>query len=393
VSDDTRHIPGWRAAVPRLSQFALEHLLLLPLGAAIALVWANADPESYYRATYSIAFAVNDVAMAFFFAVMTKEVVEATAPGGVLHPWRKALLPVIAALGATVVPALAYLRIVNPLDEPMLAIAWPVSLAVDVAATYFIARIVFRVHPAVPFALLLALASDALAFLALAVFDPLADLHLARGALMMAVAFAVAFGLRTARVRSFWPYILIAGSASWLALYSGGFHPALALIPIMPFLPHAARDPGFFVDADPNARDALSQFEVWWRYPAQAALFLFGIVNAGVPLHALEAGALGMPIAVLVGRPIGVALGAGAALALGFRLPHEVGWRELVVIGLAAAIGFSIGLFVSTALLPPGQLRSETNMGVLLTLTAAPLAIAAARILRVGRFATTKNTS
>ena len=40
--------------------------------------------------------------MVFFFALMTKEVVEATAPGGVLHPWRRALLPVIAAIGATV---------------------------------------------------------------------------------------------------------------------------------------------------------------------------------------------------------------------------------------------------------------------------------------------------
>src|SRR5262249_38572723 len=265
---------------------------------------------------------------------------------------------------ATAIPALLYVRVVVRLDEPMLSIAWPVSLAVDVAATYFIARIVFRVHPAVPFALLLALASDALAFLALAIFDPLADLHLARGALMMAAALGFAYVLRRARVRTFWPYILIAGSASWLALYLGGLHPALALIPIMPFLPHAARDPGFFVEASPTARDALSQFEVWWRYPAQAALFLFGVVNAGVAPRALEAGPLGMPIAVIVGRPLGVALGAGAALAMGFHLPQDIGWRELVVIGLAAAVGFSIGLFVSTALLPPGQLRSETNMGV-----------------------------
>src|SRR5581483_7991706 len=128
------------------------------------------------------------------------------------------------------------------------------------------------------------------------------------------------------------------------------------------------------------------QFEVWWRYPAQAALFLFGVVNAGVSLHALEAGTWGMPIAVIVGRPIGVTLGAGAALAMGFHLPHRVGWRELIVIGFAAAISFSIGLFVSTALLPPGQLRSETQVGVLLTLAAAVFAFGTAAVLRVGRF-------
>ena len=61
-----------RTTVPRLSQFALEHLLLLPLGGLIALLWVNTAPESYYSFTFAIAFAVNDVAMALFFALMMK---------------------------------------------------------------------------------------------------------------------------------------------------------------------------------------------------------------------------------------------------------------------------------------------------------------------------------
>jgi len=379
--------PGWRAAVPRLGQFALEHLLLLPLGAAIALVWVNLSAETYYRFAYAVAFIVNDVAMMFFFGLMTKEVVEATAPEGVLHPWRRALMPVIAAIGATVVSAVVYIRAVDLLDEPVLAVAWPVSLATDVALSYFVARIIFQLHPAVPFLLLLAIASDALAFLALALTSPTVDLQLGSGALLMAAALAIAYGLRRARVRSFWPYLIAAGGMSWFALYRSGLHPALALIPIVPFLPHGARDPGFFVDADPAARDALSQFEVWWRYPAQVALFFFGLANAGVPLNALEAGTGGMPIAVLAGRPIGVLAAAAVALAAGLHLPQRVGWRELIVIALAAAIGFSVGLFLTATLLPPGQLRSETGMGVLLTLAGAPLALGAAWLLRVGRFA------
>ena len=143
MSADSRRIPAWRASVPRLSEFAVEHLLLLPLGAAIALVWVNTAPESYYRFTYAIAFAVNDVAMMFFFALVTKEVVEATAPGGVLHPWRLALMPVMASIGATLIPALIYSRAVDALDEPILSIAWPVLLATDIAVSYFIARIIF----------------------------------------------------------------------------------------------------------------------------------------------------------------------------------------------------------------------------------------------------------
>ena len=55
----------WGAAVPRLSVFAVEHLLLLPLGAAVALIWANTEPESYFRFSYAIAFAVNALALSF----------------------------------------------------------------------------------------------------------------------------------------------------------------------------------------------------------------------------------------------------------------------------------------------------------------------------------------
>ena len=190
--------PRWRTAVPRLSQFAAEHLLLLPLGALIAMAWVNWAPESYYSFTYGISFAVNDVAMVFFFAVMTKEVVEATIPGGVLHPWRRALLPVIAALGATVVPALIHSRIVDTFfDEPMLALGWPVAFATDLAFAYFIARIIFRPqHPAIPFVLLLAIASDALGFAVLAIYNPAREVDLVSGGLLMVAALAVAWGLR-----------------------------------------------------------------------------------------------------------------------------------------------------------------------------------------------------
>jgi len=203
---------------------------------------------------------------------------------------------------------------------------------------------------------------------------------------ILAGAIGIAAGLRWSRVRSFWPYLLAAGSVSWIGFLLIGLHPALALVPIMPFLPHAARDPGFFVDARPHARDTLSQFELWWKYPAQVALFFFGLVNAGVPMGALEAGTWGLPIAVIAGKPLGVLIGVGLASLAGLHLPHRVGWRELLVGGLIAAMGFSVGLFFCDALLPPGQLRSEMRMGVVLSLVGAPLALVAARLLRVGRF-------
>lgn len=377
-----------RSTVPRLSRFAIEHLLLLPLGAIIALAWVNTAPESYYGFTFSIAFVVNDVGIAFFFALIAKEVVEATIPGGVLHPWRRALMPIVASLGATAVPALLHIRIVESLDEPMLTVGWRVALATDLAIGFFFARIIFGRHPAVPFLLLLGIASDAIGFITVAVFDPARDIRLVSGVLMLAAAMAMAFGLRWRRVRSFWPYVLTAGVASWVGMYLSGVHPALALVPVMPFLPHATRDPGFFVDARPDARDALSQFEVWWRYPAQVALFFFGLVNAGVPMGALEPGTWGLPLALIVGRPLGLFAGAGLGLALGFHLPHRVGWRELTVVGFIAAMGLSVGLFFAAAIFPPGQLLSELSMGLLLSLAGAPLALVAAWMMRVGRFST-----
>jgi NhaA family Na+:H+ antiporter len=117
------------------------------------------------------------------------------------------------------------------------------------------------------------------------------------------------------------------------------------------------------------------------------ALFFFGLVNAGVQFGALEEGTWALPVAVLVGKPVGILFGAGLAVVAGLHLPQRIGWRDLVTIGFMAAVGFSVGLFFSTALVPPGQLRSEINMGVMLSLFGLPLALLVSWALGVGRFA------
>lgn len=86
----------------RARYVAAEYLLLLPIGAVVGLVWANTNPESYFRTVFALDFFVNEIAMVLFFGLVMKEVVEATAPGGILHPWRRAALPVLAAAGAAV---------------------------------------------------------------------------------------------------------------------------------------------------------------------------------------------------------------------------------------------------------------------------------------------------
>lgn len=378
-----------KSGFPRLWRFAAEYLLALPAGAVIALVWANADLESYYGLVHSIAFLVNDIAMVVFFGLITKEIVEATAPGGVLHPWRRAALPVLASLGTALVPLAVFALLVRVFDEPMLLRGWTAVLAVDLALSYFVARIVFGTHAAIPFFLLLAISADGLGFIALAIADPIKEVRPALALPLMLAALGTAVALRRAKVKTFWPYVILGGSLSWSALFFGGLHPALALLPIVPFLPHAARDPGFFVDAAPQAADALNRFERWCRHAAQPILFCFGLTNAGVPLRALEAGVWSLPLAGLIGKPLGLFLGVTLGTALGLHLPRGVHWRDLLPLGFISATGFTMALFFATATIGPGQMLAELKMGALVSVGACIVGIFAARLLRAGRFSRT----
>ena len=140
------------------------------------------------------------------------------------------------------------------------------------------------------------------------------------------------------------------------------------------------------VEPAPQAHDTLTLFERWWRLPVEGVLLLFGLVNAGVPLHGLEVGLWAIPMAAL-GRPIGILAAAGVAIAAGLHLPQRVGWRELLVVGCAATIGLIFALFFATAVMPVGPLLLQMKMGALLTIAGSGLAFAVARLLRVGRFA------
>jgi NhaA family Na+:H+ antiporter len=373
--------------MPRLWHFAAEYLLLLPIGAAIAVIWANTAPESYFRVTASLQFIVNDVAMVFFFGLVAKEIVEATIPGGVLHPWRRAALPFVASLGLTFVPLALFAVLVPMFDERRVLQGWPAVFATDVAFGYFAARLIFGRHAAVPFFVLLAICANCLGLVALAATSTEAAVSPAVAAALMALAVILAVMLRQLRVRSLWPYLVGAGGFSWCALYFGGLEPAFALLPVLPFVPHGRRDPGFFVDAPAAAHDPLSRFERLFRHPAQIALGLFGLVAAGVPLRALDWGTLGLPLSVLIGKPIGLLAGVGLARAIGLHLPPGMGWRQLTVLGLIASVGFTVALFFATAAVGPGPTLSALKMGALVSAAGVLVALGAALLLRTGRFA------
>ena len=367
----------------KLLSFVFDNSLLLLAGTVAAVIWANLDVASYDRVTHPLHFWANDVGMVFFFALAAKEVFEATLPGGPLASARQALSPLAAALGGMVAPALIYLALTSTVGPPELSRGWAIPCATDIAFSAMIARVIFPSgHPAIPFLLLLAIADDALGLMILAVFYPSGPLSVATLAILMTAAILAALWLKRRGVHNFWPYVIGPGSLSWAALYFGGFHPALALVPVVPFMPHSPRDLGLFDPREALRVDTLSQFEHWWTTPVQFVLLFFGLANAGVPFAQVGSGTYFVLAALLLGKPIGILLFAGVARLAGATLPEGLQVRDLVVVGIAAAIGFTVSLFFATAAFSGGAALAETKMGALLSFSAAPVALIASRFLR-----------
>jgi Na+:H+ antiporter, NhaA family len=368
--------------------FVTDHFLLLPIGALVALAWANTEGESYFSFAHAMRFAVNDIGMMLFVGLVTQEIVEAVVPGGALYHWRRTLLPVVAAIGGVLGSVSVYLLYIRSQYEFVLLRGWPVAAAEDVAFAYFIAKAIFNSHRRGPvaFLLIVAIVSDALGILSIAIWYPAADAYPA-GLVLMAVAVGLAVVLRAARVRAMWPYLVFSGTLSWLACYWGGIQPALALVPVVPFLPHRPRGLDLFADGSDDGRSAPGRFEQIFRYPVQIVLLFFGLVNGGVVLAKEMPGAWGVLVAALVGRPLGILAAVGLAVAMGLRLPERLRWRELIVVSLSASAGFAFALFFATAVVPAGPVLGDLKLGALSTIVGALIAFAAARLLRVGRFA------
>src|SRR5881394_3071984 len=95
-----------------------------------------------------------------------------------------------------------------------------------------------------------------------------------------------------------------------------GLHPAFALVPIVPFLPHEPRRLDLL--ADPPDDDAVHHVEHEWNAAVQVILLLFGLVNGGVALRGYDTGTWAILLAALVGRPMGIVASVGLAVAAGW---------------------------------------------------------------------------
>lgn len=360
----------------------LQNSLLLVGGTLTGLIWANLAHPSYERFAHSLHFAVNDIGMVFFFALAVKEIIEATLPGGPLESPREAAVPIVAAAGGMIGPAGLYVLQVTTLGHPDLMPGWAIPCATDIAFSYLAARFIFpKNHPAIPFLLLLAIADDALGLILLALFYPAGPVSLARFAMLMAPAVAATIWLRRRRATNFWAYLGVGGGLSWAAMFVGGLHPALALVPILPFMPHEKRDLGFFDPREHKLPDTMNRFEHAWRTPVQFILFFFGLVNAGVTLSSVGTGSWIVFSSLLLGKPIGIVGTTFLAVRLGLRAPGGLSYRHAMVLGVAAGIGFTVALFFATSAFPPGPVLDQAKMGALLSFFAAPIAIVLGRLV------------
>lgn len=408
----------------RVWNFLTNYSLLLVIGAVIALIWANVDHASYEHfvdfvivddffighlhdghRTLTLHYLVNDVLMAFFFAIAAKEVWEAIILENGSLRGKKAATPLVATVGGMLGPIAVYLGLAAFLGSDIydaVSRGWAIPTATDIAFSYLVGRLVFGAgHPAVRFLLLLAIADDAGGLIILAIFYPSGELAPEWLLISLAAALAV-FVLanwlprrldRGNQLRpnstwvrnklSFWPY-LIAACVSWYAFQESGIHPALGLLPIVPTLPHADRAFGIFSEAEVYLTDLLNTVEHALKHPVEIILFFFGLLNAGVAFSAISEPTWLVLSGLLIGKPLGIMLfGALAAHLLKLGLPAGMRTIDLFVVGCVAAIGFTVALFVASVAFPAGAVQDAAKMGALFSFGAAIVSIIAGKLTRV----------
>lgn len=366
-------------------------------GIAGALVLANVDSGSYRQIVFghlpvsfrghplSLHFLVNDCFMVLFFGLAAKEIVDSLRPGGSLHPPRRAANPVLASLGGVAGPALVYLGLIHGFfreapEHEILMSGWAVPTATDIALVWITARAVFgRDHPAVDYLLLLAIVDDfvGLAILALAFPREPASGTAFSSALLVIAGLAIAWSLHRARVGSWIPYVSVAGVAVWSGLLGTTIHPALALVPVVPFM--------FAGRRDSDSLDAAARFEGFARPVVGTGLFFFGFANAGVELGDVMFVTWVVLAALVLGKTAGIASFSWIATHLGYPLPKGMRWPHLLTAGCLASIGLTLSLFLAGQAFPAGSAYQDAaRLGALASALVGVVAVVVSRALQVG---------
>lgn len=312
-----------------------------------------------------------DGLLALFFFVAGLELKRELVVGE-LSSVRNALLPVIAAVGGMVVPALVAIAV--GWGDPRMADAWAVPVATDIAFALGVLALAGSGLPsgARLFLLSLAVVDDLGAILLIAVlFTGTFDLTAAAAAVAL---LALYWFLQRKRVRTPWLYVPVA-VATWVAVHSCGVHATIAGVALA-LLTRVREDPG--EKESPCVR--LEHMLQPWS--AGLAVPVFALFAAGIPVSVDVFGALftdRLALAVLAGLVVGKLVGiAGAALlAVRFglaRLPEGLGRRDLVAVAMLGGVGFTVSLLLADLSLDGADMALAKGAVLVASLAASLLA-------------------
>jgi NhaA family Na+:H+ antiporter len=313
-----------------------------------------------WRVTMPLNDWIDDGLMAVFFLLVGLEIKRELLVGELASP-RRAMLPVVAAIGGVLVPATIYVAVTA--GTPAMR-GWAIPVATDIAfAIGILALLGSRVPPAVTvFLTALAIVDDIIAVGIIAVFYSAEISWMALSvAAVIALALAMANGLG---VRHLGVYLAL-GLGLWVATLLSGLHPTMAGVALAATIPGNA-------SSDSPAESPLIVLET--RLHAAVAFGivpLFAFANAGVVLGASAIRGMDWRIVaavaagLVVGKPVGIL--AGTALVSGkTRQPFtDVSWQALRGAGVLGGIGFTMSLFVAALAFGPGLMLEFAKVGIL----------------------------
>ena len=341
-----------------ISFFKLEAAsgIVLLFAAVIALIISNSELSSLYFSTLekylfiginnfglklSVLHWINDALMAVFFFFVTLEIKREFLQGE-LSNIKQALLPIIAAVGGMVIPALIYVFI-NLGDGETLK-GWAIPSATDIA---FSLGVLSLLGSRVPLSLkvfltALAIIDDLGAIVIIALFYS-GDLSIKYLSLML-LAFIVLLVINKFNVKKFLPYLIV-GIFLWDFTHNSGIHATIAGVLLAMTIPHRKKDKDFSLLI--KVEHAISPYVAFGIMP------IFAFANAGVSLEGLsflsllDKVPLGIVLGLFVGKQLGVFVFSYVSIKLKVaQMPSNTSWYNFYGVGVLTGIGFTMSLFV-----------------------------------------------
>ena len=350
--------------------------LVLLIAAIIALVVSNSNLSELYFNTLeqylfvginnfglklSVHHWINDLLMAIFFFFVTLEIKREFIQGE-LSNLKKAMLPIIAAVGGMLVPALFYIAI--NFGNPETLNGWAIPSATDIA---FSLGILSLLGSRVPISLkifltALAIIDDLGAILIIAFFYS-GDLSISYLSLIL-ISYILLLLLNKFGVKKFIPYLLV-GIFMWFFTYKSGIHATIAGVLLASTIPHRVKEKDFSLLI--KIEHAISPYVAFMIMP------LFAFANAGVSLEGLSLSSLSMPVplgivmGLFFGKQVGVMLFSFFAVRFGVaQMPDNSNWLSLYGVSILTGIGFTMSLFVGNlAFVDNTQYIEGVKIGVL----------------------------